>query len=182
MIHTLHRHIAASALSVLLLLPSVSGAHEVDPQKFSPGPGKWIVRSVTSVFDGKREYVAELDALAGVRSSLGHLETPTLIVRCTAEGGLESLINWGSFIDLGKVYVSLRFDDAPPESANWGLSGDGEASGIIGAGANHAFLDKLAKAHRLAVRIPRHNATAAETPFDLTGVDQIATEAEKTCP
>ena len=176
--HTL----AAGALSALLLFPALGYAHQAQRPGFVPTVGGWRTQTLTSPFDGKREYAALLDAGSGIPNSLGTIVTPVLVVRCTSNGGLASMINWDVFMSLGKIEVSLRLDDEPVQTAAWGLSGDGEASGPQGSGAIRAFLDKLAKAHRLAVRAPRKDSIPAEAAFDLTGVDQIVGEAEKLCP
>ena len=180
--HTLQRTLAAGALSALLLLPSLGNAHQAERPGFAPTVGGWRSRTLTSPFDGKREYAALLDAGSGIPNSLGNIVTPVLVVRCTSNGGLEAMINWDVFMSLGQIEVSLRLDDEPVQTAAWGLSGDGEATGPDGARANRAFLDKLALAHRLAVRAPRKDSIPAEAAFDLTGADKIVAEAEKLCP
>ena len=180
--HTLQRTLAAGALSAVLLLPALGHAHQAERPGFTPMVGGWRSRTLTSPFDGKREYAALLDAGSGIPNSLGNIVTPVLVVRCTSNGGLASLINWDVFMSLGQIEVSLRLDDEPVQTVTWGLSSDGEASGPQGTGPIRTFLDRLAKAHRLAVRAPRKDSIPAEAAFDLTGADQIVAEAEKLCP
>ena len=123
----------------------------------------WEVSREVSPIDDSTIYTASVEASSPVLRD----SRPLLILR-REEGASEAYVSWPSFIGFSKRPVTVRFDDNPADTAEWGSSTDGRA--MFSPYPFGEFLEAVLASRRLVVRFTPYGESPVTAVFDISGL------------
>lgn len=142
-------------------------AYYTTPQAAAPSTPDvcrgWEVSREVSPIDDSTIYTASVEASSPVLRD----SRPLLILR-REEGASEAYVSWPSFIGSSKRPVTVRFDDNPADTAEWGSSTDGRA--MFSPYPFGEFLEAVLASRRLVVRFTPYGESPVTAVFDISGL------------
>ena len=151
---------------------------ELFPDSMAPGFANtasvrqgWEVTREVSPIDDSLIYTCSVEASSPVfRDSC-----PALIIRRKG-GSSEAYVTWPSFIGDGKISVTVRFDDNPADTAEWGSSTDGKA--LFSPYPFGDFLERLLASQQMVMRFTPYGESPVTAVFDISGLaDALGADA-----
>jgi hypothetical protein len=138
--------------------------------------GRWLLKVDKAEIDDSARVVA-INPSIGSRTTEG----VSLMAVCV-EGDTRFIVLANTYMLTfdDRLIVEYRFDDQPPESANWSVTTTNKGAGLFGKSAI-PFLKILGKHTRMFVRISDRRNDSSSGTFDLRGASKVIDVISDAC-
>lgn len=144
---------------------------------FALASDPWVVLDEVSPVDGRRTYIAGVEAQAPVPNDAGRPEMPMLAFGCVDQR-LSVTITWPAYLGRDEVRVEWRAGSGEPTKTVFQAVG-GEVAMLQDHAADR-FMDQVRGADRVAVRVTGYRQQS-EAVFMIPGAAERIDRAREVC-
>ena len=145
----------------------------------------WRISTNVSEMDDSKAVYLRVDSRVEIPDTLGFGSTrPELWIRCL-ENQTSVFVNWARYISTGGFdsdqTIRYRIDDQEPQTMQWDISTNFEATGLWSGGRAIPFIRKLIPATRLLVEVTPYGENTVLAEFPLSGLSDHIGELQTAC-